>query len=133
MGNNWDAVAARRLYLGYCAIGALYVLVKVAFVAAGYLHLGAIAHGAIPAACTMPAGWLAAKRTGPGPAQRRHQCLLVALPVLIFVITPGFMFLKQGSDQWLTQGRLPVLVIYACLSAIQLLLALLAKRKGQPS
>ncbi|PID81574.1 hypothetical protein CSB20_02285 [bacterium DOLZORAL124_64_63] len=123
-----DTMVTRRLYLGYCALGLLYVLVKIAFVAAGYLHTGAIAHGAVPAVCTVLVGGLAAKRAAAGTGQHPYQRLLMILPILIFVITPGFVYLKQGRDQWLTQGRFPVLIIYACLSATQLFLALRAKR-----
>jgi hypothetical protein len=38
----------RQLYVWYIALGTMYVLVKIIFVAAGYLHLGAITHGMIP-------------------------------------------------------------------------------------
>ncbi len=30
------------------------------------------------------------------------------------------MYWKQGQSEWLTEGRLPVLIIYECLSALQI-------------
>jgi hypothetical protein len=42
--------------------------------------------------------------------------------VLVFIITPLFMYLKQGQN-WLAVGRLPVLIIYASLAVLQFSLA----------
>ncbi len=118
--------SSKGLYLAYLGIGSLYLLVKVGFVLSGYLHLGAIAHGAVPAVCTMLAAGLALQQSARGTVAQRLQHLLIALPLLVFGITPLFMYLKQGSARWLTQGRLPVLVLYECMAALQLLLALRA-------
>jgi cell division protein FtsW (lipid II flippase) len=117
--------------LAYCAAGALYVLVKVAFVAWGYLHPGAIWHGAIPAAATLLAGVAAQAWCKQGKVPGWSRRVLVALPVLIFTVTPVFMYLKQGADRWLTEGRMPVLVIYEFLALAQLALAWAAVRHGQ--
>jgi uncharacterized membrane protein len=121
-------VTRKRLYLSYCVIGALYLLVKIAFVAGGYLHPGAIAHGAVPAAVTVAAGILAARSAEPAARESSYHRLMLVLPVLIFVITPAFMYLKQGSGRWLADGRSAVLVIYECLALGQIALAVVAAR-----
>ena len=49
------------LYFIYIIIGLLYIVVKIIFVALGYLHLGAIGHGAIITAPITLAGILSLK------------------------------------------------------------------------
>ena len=43
----------KKLYFYYIGLGILYVAIKIVFVSFGYLHLGAIAHGSIPAILTV--------------------------------------------------------------------------------
>ncbi|PID82361.1 MAG: hypothetical protein CSB16_01295 [Clostridiales bacterium] len=105
----------------YIVLGALYVFVKIVFVLSGYLHLGAILHGLIPSVVTMVVGYLALmslKKTSVFWPK-----LMVFLPILILVITPLYMFLRERSN-WLTNGRLEVLIIYEVLAIFQILIAL---------
>ncbi len=110
---------ANNLYSIYIVIGSLYVLVKYAFVTAGYLHPGAILHGLIPAVVSMAVGLLALNKFN-NPIWNK---ILVLVPILIFVITPIFMYLKEKSD-WLINGRLEVLIIYEIMAIIQFIIAL---------
>jgi len=118
-----------RLYLTYCVLGLMYLLVKIVWVAAGYLHPGAIAHGAVPAVLTVVVGLLGIKEAGTSTGWSRRHRLMLILPVLAFVITPLFMYFKQGSE-WLTEGRLSVLVVYELLALGQVALAVVAGRRG---
>jgi hypothetical protein len=105
------------LVVTYIALGALYVLVKIAFVGAGYLHPGAIAHGAVPAVVTVVTGSLLLA----GKSARAWLRASWAVPLLVLVITPLFMYLKKGGE-WLTEGRLAVLVIYEAFALAQCVL-----------
>ncbi len=121
MSNNRQA-SGLSLYWLYLGIGALYVLVKLVFIAAGYLHPGAVLHGLMACVPTVLAGSLAlrgARRKM--DAERIWRITAAILPVLIFVITPVYMYVKQGSE-WLTHGRLAVLVIYEVFAALQFVL-----------
>ena len=124
-------MSRKSWYLGYIVVGVLYVAVKVAFVLAGYLHLGAIAHGAIPAVITTVVGTLALRESVAASQKRFWRTLAVVSPVLVFVITPLYMFIKHdGSMAWLAGGRLSVLIIYECLAIVQLVLAVAAGRRS---
>jgi hypothetical protein len=110
------------LYGWYIAIGFLYVIVKIIFVARGYLHTGAIFHGLIPAALTVTAGFWALSVSKRRTGVLQHKILIV-LPVLSLIVTPVYMYLKE-REMWLANGRLPVLIIYEILAAVQLIMAL---------
>jgi len=115
------------MYIVYMISGALYLIVKIVFFSAGYLHPGAIAHGAIPAFLITGAGFLAKRDRDTGKNASLWHTAMVALPVLSLLITPVFMYWKQGTA-WLDNGRLPVLVIYECLAIIQILIAFAIRR-----
>ncbi len=116
-------VKTNSLYSKYIVLGALYVLVKFAFVTAGYLHPGAILHALIPAIVTMVVGLLAIN-TSNNPIWNK---IMILAPILIFVITPLYMYFKEKSE-WLVNGRLEVLVIYEILAIVQLIVAFKALR-----
>jgi hypothetical protein len=42
---------------------------------------------------------------------------------------PPYMYWKQGSSEWLTEGRLPALIIYECLVLAQIEIAVGIKKK----
>jgi hypothetical protein len=48
--------------------------------------------------------------------------VLIILPVLVLITTPPFMYLKQHGE-WLTEGRLPMLIIYKGLALLQTAIA----------
>ena len=48
---------------------------------------------------------------------------------MVFIITPIYMYIKMGSEQWLTEGRLTVLMIYECFTVIQSLIAISLYKK----
>jgi hypothetical protein len=122
-------MSQKQLYGSYIAIGFLYVAIKIIFVLAGYLHLGAIWHGLVPAVLTTAAGVLAMR--GDKPAQRsRWYSVLVILPILVLVTTPPFMYWKQ-RELWLAEGRLPVLIIYECMALLQIAIAVGLKGKQE--
>lgn len=112
------------LYFVYIIIGLLYVVVKIIFVALGYLHLGAIGHGAIVAVPITIAGILSLKERSRSFNRRIWHGITIVLPILVFIITPIYMYIKMGSEQWLTEGRLPVLMIYECFAVIQSIIAI---------
>ncbi len=112
------------LFRGYLFLGALYVLLKIGYVAAGYLHTGAILHGVVPSVLTLLAGIFALRASGKGSESKAWNRVLLILPVLIFVITPVFMYLKMGAEEWLTEGRASVLVIYLVMAVLQTLIAI---------
>ncbi len=114
-------------YRGYILLGVLYVLIKIGFVSAGYLHPGAILHGFIPSVLTFIAGAFALKECQKPTGTFWHKTMMV-LPVLIFIITPIYMFLKEKSE-WLAQGRLAILIVYGLLAILQFLLALRALKE----
>ncbi len=96
----------------WIALGACYLLVKLIWVGAGYLHLGAISHGAVPAVLMVGFGlWFLRN-------QPRGAIWLVVLPLLTLAITPPFMLWKQGAE-WLTNGRGSVLAVYEGIALLQ--------------
>ncbi len=109
-------------YSLYMLLGALYVLVKIVFVLAGYLHSGAILHGLVPAVVTVFAGFLALIEFKKSNGLLWHKIMPI-LPVLIFVTTPIYMFVREKSE-WLINGRLEVLVIYEVMAALQFFISL---------
>ena len=120
------------LYKYYIGIGLLYVVVKIIFVSLGYLHPGAILHGVIPGVLTISVGFLSLRKiVKNGQKMFWHKTLLI-LPLLIFIITPVFMYFKMGAEEWLINGRLPVLIIYEILAIIQLVIAfIIIKQKNE--
>ncbi len=112
----------KKRYNIYILIGALYVLIKIAFVLAGYLHPGAIIHGLIPASVAIVVGVLAIKEMKQSDTIVWHR-ILVLVPILVFIITPIYMFFKE-KEQWLINGRLEVLIIYEIMAIVQLIIAL---------
>jgi len=120
-------------YYIYIAIGILYIVVKTVFVSLGYLHLGAISHGAIPAILTVLAGVLSLKERYKKAKHRIWHWMSMIFPVLICIITPLYMYLNMGGEFWLTEGRLPVLIIYECFAIIQSIIAMSIFRKNVSS
>jgi O-antigen/teichoic acid export membrane protein len=119
----------KNLYLTYILIGFLYVIVKIIFVSVGYLHLGAIAHGALITIPVTLAGYLALKEKN---NKNLWHKIIIFLPILALVLTPVYMYLNMGAEQWLTQGRLPVLIIYEIFSIIQIIISIfLLKNKNR--
>jgi hypothetical protein len=108
-------------YFYYILIGFLYVIVKIIFVLLGYLHTGAIFHGLIPTVLTVIAGFLAFRESKRNTGSIWH-LILVVLPILSFVLTPIYMYLKE-QELWLTSGRLEVIIIYEVFACIQFVLA----------
>ncbi len=111
-------MSKKLFYLIYIGIGLLYVIIKLIYVSAGYLHVGAIFHGLVPAVLMTAVGLLGLKSLKNGGPDSVLKFLIILLPALLFVITPPFMYFKQGAE-WLTQGRFSVLIIYEVLSAFQ--------------
>ena len=107
-------------YYIYMSIGLMYVVVKIIFVSTGYLYPGAIIHGAIPAILTFLTGILSLKERSNNKGQVIYHKLNIIFPSLILVITPVFMYIKMGNDKWLTEGRLPVMIIYFAFAITQL-------------
>lgn len=105
-----------RALKAYLVIALLYTVIKIVFVSAGYLHIGAIAHGAVPTLLMGGVGLLALK------SARDYSRLMLVLPILLFLITPPFMYFKQGAA-WLDEGRLPVLIIYEVMAISQIFIA----------
>ena len=114
-----------RLFIIYVIIGFLYVVVKVGFVSAGYLHPGAILHGAVPGAVTIITGFTALKFYAANKKAVLPGLLMIVFPLVILVTTPLYMYLKE-KDMWLVNGRLSVLLIYEVMAVIQFLQALKA-------
>ena len=110
-------------YYIYMSIGLMYVVIKIIFVSVGYLHLGAIAHGAIPAILTLLTGILSLKERIKNTGQVIWHKLNIIFPLLILIITPVFMFIKMGNTKWLTEGRFPILIIYTAFAIIQIVIA----------
>lgn len=109
-------------YFSYIGLGILYIVVKIVFVSFGYLHLGAILHGSIPAILTILACLFAIKEKGTNFKKLTWHWLMIILPLLILVTTPLYMYLREGS-MWLVNGRLPVLIIYEIAAIIQFAIA----------
>jgi hypothetical protein len=128
-----NSLGARRAYIGYIVVGALYVVVKALFVSMGYLHPGAIIHALIPAVMTIVPGALALRDNGAG-FQRLfwHRVTAVVpiaeVPILIFITTPLYMYLRQG-EEWLSNGRFPVLALYEFLAIVQIAIAAEIRRQ----
>ncbi len=116
-------------YIYYMVLGSLYLIVKILFVSCGYLHLGAIFHGLIPAFITVLIGYLAHIEDLKSSGLLYHKAI-VGAPILVFFLTPLYMLLKEGSN-WLTNGRLEVLIIYEILALFQFKIALSRLRKLQ--
>ena len=112
----------KKLYFNYIGLGILYVAVKIVFVSFGYLHLGAIAHGSVPAILTVSVGFFAMKTAQADSPKLLWHRLMLILPLLVLIITPLYMYLKSG-DTWLLNGRLPVLIIYEIMAIIQSVIA----------
>lgn len=121
-------MSKRQLYWGYIVIGILYVAIKVAFVLAGYLHLGAIWHGLVPAVLTVAAGVLGLRSDTDSSDRSLSHWVLIILPILVLITTPPYMYWKQ-RELWLANGRLPVLIIYECLALAQIVIAVGIKQK----
>ncbi len=120
--NKEQREKVKKSYIAYIFIGILYVLVKIVFVLAGYLHPGAILHGLVPAVITATIGIIARMDLKKSASALWHRLMAFA-PLLVFIITPIYMFLKEG-DEWLLNGRLEVLIIYELMSLIQFLIGL---------
>ncbi|PID84922.1 MAG: hypothetical protein CSB13_10635 [Chloroflexi bacterium] len=121
-------MSEKNLYVSYIVIGIAYVVFKIGFVMAGYLHLGAISHGLVPAVLTTAAGlWGLRNMTNPEQKSWLHWTLII-LPVLVLITTPPFMYWKQGSELWLTNGRFPILVLYEIMALGQIGIALSIRR-----
>jgi hypothetical protein len=121
-------MTTKQLYQIYIAIGILYVVIKIVSFLSGYLHLGAIWHGLIPAVLTTTAGIIAMQNAATHSQKTFWRWGLSILPILVLVITPPFMYWKQGA-LWLANGRLPVLFIYECLALAQIAVAFEIKRQ----
>ena len=118
----------KRLYIGYISIGILYILVKMVFVLSGYLHPGAIMHGAIPGILTIAVGFFAKKENIINPQKQIWHKVMITLPFLVLIITPLYMYIRE-QEMWLDHGRFPVLIIYECLAILQIILAFGSRRK----
>ena len=118
-------------YYIYMSIGLMYVVVKIIFVSTGYLYPGAIIHGAIPAILTFLTGILSLKERSNNKGQVIYHKLNIIFPSLILVITPVFMYIKMGNDKWLTEGRLPVMIIYFAFAITQLGISWILLRKKE--
>jgi len=116
-------------YYIYMSIALLYVVVKIIFVSAGYLYPGAIIHGVIPAVPTLLSGILSLKERGNNKGQVIWHKINIIFPLLILVFTPVFMYFKMGSDKWLTEGRLPVMILYFAFAITQLIISLILPGK----
>jgi hypothetical protein len=114
-------MSKKQLYWSYIVIGILYVVIKIVFFSLGYLHLGAIWHGLVPAVLTTAAG-LFVMRNRAAAQKPFWYWVLIILPVLVLITTPPFMYWKQRGE-WLTEGRLPVLIIYEGLALLQAAIA----------
>ncbi len=120
-------MSQKKFYIIYIGIGLLYLIIKLIFVSAGYLHFGAIYHGLVPAVLMTLAGLIGLYSLQRGKPYNWLPIVIIAMPVLLFIITPPFMYYKQGSE-WLTEGRLPVLIIYEVLAVIQFFYSLKARK-----
>ncbi len=119
----------KKTYYTYMIIGLMYLVVKIIFVLAGYLHSGATAHGAIPAILTILTGMLSLKERSKNTGRVIWHKLNIIIPLLILIITPVFMYIKMGSAKWLTEGRFPVLIIYSAFAIVQMAIAWILFRK----
>ena len=122
----------KKLYFNYIGFGILYVAVKTVFVSFGYLHLGAIAHGSVPAILTILVCLFAIKENTNNSQKYMWHWLMLILPLLVLIITPLYMYLKSG-DTWLLNGRLPVLIIYEIMAIIQSMIAFVVIKRIKDS
>jgi hypothetical protein len=111
-------------YISYIIIGVLYVVVKIIFISLGYLHTGAVFHGLIPAILTISVGVVAFSSANKGSKNLFWQKSMLVLSALSLFLTPLYMHMRKG-DQWLTEGRLEVLLIYELLASVQIIIALI--------
>ena len=118
----------KKLYFSYIGFSILYVAIKIVFVSFGYLHLGAIAHGSVPAFLTILVCLFAIKENANNNHKYMWHWLMLILPLLVLIVTPLYMYLKSG-DTWLVNGRLPVLIIYEIMAIIQSAIAFVAIKR----
>ncbi len=119
----------KKLYQYYIIIAILYVLVKIVFVSFGYLHLGAILHGLVPATITGLTGFIVIHYSK-NEKSKLWTKIASILPILIFLTTPIYMYINSGANLWLTNGRLPVLIIYLLLASCQFIIAFVSTKKA---
>ncbi len=117
-----------KFYFSYIGLGILYVVVKIIFVSFGYLHLGAIIHGSIPTILTFLVCLFAIREKETNFKKLAWHWLMFIFPLLILIITPLYMYLREGS-MWLMNGRLPVLIIYEITAIIQSTIAVIVIRQ----
>jgi hypothetical protein len=115
-------------YYSYIIIGVLYIIVKLIFISFGYLEPNAMMHGLIVAIPTTLIGILSLIELKKWKGKTFH-LIAILLPILAIVITPIYMYVKMGSVEWLTEGRLPVLIIYEIFAAIQIIISIYLYRK----
>lgn len=111
----------KQFFNWYMLIGILYVVVKVIFVAFGLLRPQAIIHGLIPGLLTIVAGFVCKRNANQQTNKKPCKWLLLLLPALVLVTTPPYMYL-QMREEWLSNGRLPMLIIYEAFALIQIYL-----------
>ncbi|MCD4812355.1 hypothetical protein K8S19_01475 [bacterium] len=121
----------KKTYYSYMIIGLMYLVVKIIFVSAGYLHFGAIAHGAIPAILTILTGMLSLKERDKNTGRVIWHKLNIIIPILLLIVTPVFMYAKMGRANWLTEGRFSVLMIYSAFAIVQIAIAWISLRKKE--
>ncbi len=122
-------MSKQNFYWLYIIIGIAYVAIKIIFVMAGYLHLGALWHSLVPAVLTSAVGVFGLTRTIAPARKPILYWILIILPVLVLITTPPFMYWKQ-RELWLAEGRLPVLIIYEIMAVGQIAIALHLRRKN---
>lgn len=105
---------------------------KIIFISLGYLYTGAIIHGVIVAIPTTLIGILSIIELKKWNSTILHK-IIILLPILAIIITPIYMYVKRGGEQWLTEGRLPVLIIYEIFSAIQIIISIFLYSKMKKS
>lgn len=115
-------------YYIYIGLGIMYLVLKIIYVLAGFLCVGAIAHGAIPAVLTTFAAIFAIRENNINSQKSFWHWLIVILPLLVLFITPPFMYIQKG-DAWIANGRLSVMVIYECIAIVQFILAIIVLRQ----
>jgi hypothetical protein len=94
----------------------------------GFLHTGALLHGLIPSVLTILATFFALKEFKNTPDRIFWHMIIVILPVITSFVTPAYMYVIQGPTEWLTKGRLPVLIIYECLAVFQFITAVIIRK-----
>jgi cell division protein FtsW (lipid II flippase) len=94
----------------------------------GYLHTGAIFHGLLVALPVTVAGIFGLVDYRQARKRRTWHYAMIILPILALILTPVYMFQRMGIEEWLTEGRLPVLIIYEGFSIAQLWIAVILTR-----